>query len=33
MNVLKRWVWPVVAGFIVASIIMLVFEWIKAMAV
>ena len=29
MNVLKHWVWPVVAGFIVASIIMLLFEWIN----
>ena len=29
MNILKRWVWPVLAGFIVASIIMLIFEWIN----
>ncbi len=29
MNILKRYVWPVVAGFIVASIIMVIFEWIN----
>jgi hypothetical protein len=29
MNILKRWIWPVIAGFIVASIIMLIFEWIN----
>jgi hypothetical protein len=29
MNILKTWVWPVVAGFIVASLIMLVFEWLN----
>src|SRR3954467_11867217 len=29
MNILKRWIWPVVAGFIVASIIMVIFEWIN----
>ncbi len=29
MNILKQWVWPVVAGFVVASIIMLIFEWIN----
>src|SRR5262249_27701339 len=29
MNMLKKWVWPVLAGFVVASIIMLLFEWIN----
>lgn len=29
MIFLKQWVWPVLAGFIVASIIMLIFEWIN----
>lgn len=29
MNILKQWVWPVIAGFIVAGIIMLFFEWIN----
>gem|GEM_PF-1587708 len=29
MNILKRWIWPIAAGFIVASIIMLIFEWIN----
>lgn len=29
MYILKKWVWPVVAGFIVASIIMVAFEWIN----
>ena len=29
MNILKRWVWPILAGFVVASIIMLIFEWIN----
>lgn len=29
MNILKQWIWPVVAGFIVASIIMVIFEWIN----
>src|SRR5205085_10773641 len=29
MDILKHWVWPVVAGFIVASVIMLIFEWIN----
>ena len=29
MGILKQWVWPVVTGFIVASVIMLVFEWIN----
>ena len=29
MSFLKRWVGPVVAGFVVASIIMLIFEWIN----
>ena len=30
MTFLKQWVWPVVAGFVVASIIMLIFEWINS---
>jgi len=29
MKMLKQWVWPVLAGFLVASVIMLVFEWIN----
>ena len=29
MRILKRWVWPVLAGFVVASVIMVVFEWIN----
>ena len=29
MTFLKQWVWPVLAGFLVASIIMLIFEWIN----
>jgi len=29
MNILKHWVWPIASGFIVASIIMLIFEWIN----
>ena len=29
MNILKHWIWPIVGGFIVASIIMLIFEWIN----
>ena len=29
MNILKQWIWPLVAGFIVASIIMFIFEWIN----
>ena len=29
MEILRRWIWPVVAGFVVASIIMLIFEWIN----
>jgi hypothetical protein len=30
MNILKRWVWPVVAGFLVASVIMVIFEYINS---
>lgn len=30
MNILKRWVWPILAGFIVAAIIVLIFEWINS---
>ena len=30
MNILKKWVLPVVAGFIVASIIMVIFEFINS---
>src|SRR3954462_9091749 len=29
MNILKHWIWPLVGGFIVASIIMVIFEWIN----
>jgi len=29
MNILKTWVWPIVGGFIVACIIMVIFEWIN----
>ncbi len=29
MNIFKHWVWPVVAGLIVASVSMLIFEWIN----
>jgi hypothetical protein len=29
MNIIKHWILPIVAGFIVASIIMLIFEWIN----
>src|SRR6185295_3685776 len=29
MNILKHWVGPIIGGFIVASIIMLIFEWIN----
>jgi len=29
MNFVKRWIWPIMGGFIVASIIMLIFEWIN----
>ena len=29
MNIFKKWVWPIFVGLVVASIIMLIFEWIN----
>src|SRR6266576_1660431 len=30
MNILKHWVWPVVGGFVVAALIMMLFEWVNS---